>query len=107
MPDSSTTDLLNDLNGTLRVVLVAVVIMILATGMMCAAVADSKGRSVVGWFLAGLLFNMIALVAIAGMTRRNPVQQPHPPYPPQPCRCQHQTPGYLADQSAVPMQPVA
>lgn len=32
-----------------------------------AVVASSKGRSGIGWFVAGLLFNIFALIAVAGM----------------------------------------
>lgn len=30
-----------------------------------AAVAGSKGRSVIGWFLLGVLFSLIALIVVA------------------------------------------
>lgn len=36
-------------------------------GFICASVAEAKGLSVFSWFIAGLLFNLVALIAVAGM----------------------------------------
>ncbi|MFN0156903.1 MAG: hypothetical protein ACKVRP_02390 [Bacteroidota bacterium] len=36
-------------------------------GAFTSKVAEAKGYTPVNWFFAGLCFNMIALVAIAGM----------------------------------------
>jgi hypothetical protein len=36
-------------------------------GCMCASVANEKGLSAGVWFTAGLLFNLIGLIAVAGM----------------------------------------
>ena len=49
-------------------------------GIVSAAIAHSKGRSEAGWFLIGLLFNLIGLVAAyafppavkAGVTKKCP-----------------------------------
>jgi hypothetical protein len=35
--------------------------------VLASSVADSKGRSGLMWFLAGVIFNVLALIAIAGM----------------------------------------
>jgi hypothetical protein len=32
--------------------------------MICAVMADRKGRSAIGWFLLGVLFPLIALIII-------------------------------------------
>jgi hypothetical protein len=36
-------------------------------GFFCEAVAEAKNRPVLGWFLAGFFFSIIALLAIVGM----------------------------------------
>jgi hypothetical protein len=36
-------------------------------GSMCAGIASAKGLSAGRWFASGLLFNLIGLIAIAGM----------------------------------------
>ncbi|WSH64907.1 hypothetical protein U8Q05_25810 [Rhizobium ruizarguesonis] len=37
-------------------------------GGACAIVASNKGRDVLGWFVLGFLFNLIALIVIAALT---------------------------------------
>jgi hypothetical protein len=44
-----------------------VIVYSIATGFFCAGIAESKGRDNIGWFFLGLFFNIIALVAIAGI----------------------------------------
>ena len=39
----------------------------LVFGSMCASVAAAKGLSSGSWFALGLLFNFVALIAVAGM----------------------------------------
>ena len=39
----------------------------LIMGTVCAIVANSKGRSAVGWFFIGFLFGLIALIIVAVM----------------------------------------
>lgn len=46
-------------------------------GFICAAVAHDKGRSGAGWFILGIFFGPIALLAVAMVspTRREPAVQ--------------------------------
>ena len=39
-------------------------------GVFCARLAKAKGHNGGTWFIAGLLFSVIALIAIAGMPPR-------------------------------------
>lgn len=41
---------------------------IFGCAIFSAVVASSKNRSAVLWFFAGLLFNLVGLIAIAGMS---------------------------------------
>jgi hypothetical protein len=41
------------------------VIIALFTGAISARIAENKGRSVVGWFLLGLMFNLFAVLLAA------------------------------------------
>ena len=34
-------------------------------GVICAGMADSKGRNAVGWFIGGFLFHLLALILLA------------------------------------------
>lgn len=45
----------------------------------CAIVASTKDRSVVGWFILGLLFSLIALIIVLVLPPRKPsAAAPHP-----------------------------
>jgi peptidoglycan/LPS O-acetylase OafA/YrhL len=48
-------------------VVIAVLISAIVCGAFAAVVAGSKNRNKGNWFWAGLLFNIVALIAIAGM----------------------------------------
>ena len=39
----------------------------LGSALFCAGLADAKNRSGLLWFVAGFLFGIVALIAIAGM----------------------------------------
>ena len=41
----------------------------LACGILSAVVAESKGRSGLGWFLLGLVFGVFALLASVGVSK--------------------------------------
>ena len=42
-------------------------IYVIGCGALAAWLADIKGRDTVGWFLLGVLFNLAAVIAIAGV----------------------------------------
>ena len=48
-------------------IIVVLVIVWLASGFYCAAVAESKGHDGISWALGGLFFGFIALIAVAGL----------------------------------------
>lgn len=48
-------------------ILATIVIFWLAIGSLCAYVASQKGRSALNWFLLGILFDILALVALAAL----------------------------------------
>tara|TARA_Y100000589_G_scaffold114402_1_gene108677 strand:+ start:42 stop:584 length:543 start_codon:yes stop_codon:yes gene_type:complete len=50
--------------------LLAVIFGGLIIGFFCSNVAEEKGYSGVGWFIAGFLFNFAALIAVAGLPDR-------------------------------------
>lgn len=37
----------------------------LICGAVCAVMADNRGRSKIGWFFAGLVFGIFAIIALA------------------------------------------
>lgn len=49
---------------------------LLFVAAVSAAVAHSRGRSIVAWFVLGLLFNVLALIAVAVLPSRR--DRPHP-----------------------------
>jgi len=52
---------------TLTIEIIALVITGVICGVFCAVVAYDKGRNSADWFLAGLFFNVFALIAVAGL----------------------------------------
>jgi hypothetical protein len=50
-------------------------IILLIFGAICAAIASGKGRSVVGWFLLGFFFPIIALIVICCVSDLNEEQR--------------------------------
>jgi len=44
-------------------------------GIICALVADSKGRSAVGWFFLGFFFGIFALIAVLIVSNRKEVEE--------------------------------
>jgi hypothetical protein len=54
---------------------IVVLISAITCGAFAAVVAGSKNRNKGNWFWAGLLFNIVALIAIAGMP---PLPSPKP-----------------------------
>ena len=47
----------------------------IAGGVLSSVVADAKNRSVLGWAIAGAIFPVLGLIAIAGMPVAEPTQQ--------------------------------
>ena len=47
--------------------LLAVIFGGLIIGFFCSNVAEEKGYSAIGWFIAGFLFSFAALIAVAGL----------------------------------------
>lgn len=43
-----------------------------ASGIFCAFIASEKGRSGFAWFLLGMLFPIIALLAVIGVPSKRP-----------------------------------
>ena len=50
--------------------LLAIIFGGLIIGFFCSNVAEEKGYSGVGWFIAGFLFSFAALIAVAGLPDR-------------------------------------
>jgi len=47
----------------------------IAGGVLSSVVADAKNRSVLGWAIAGAIFPVLGLIAIAGMPVAKPNQR--------------------------------
>ena len=94
-PEPTLSDLFTDSQGHISDVVRTIIFMLflgaVIVGVLCSAVAESKDRSIVTWFLAGFLFNIFALIAIAGMPVMEPDEAPrprwYPPGPHPPCTC--------------------
>lgn len=52
-------------------VFIGLLVEILIVAFFAGYVASTKGRSAVGWFLLTVLFNLPALIAIAGVPSEN------------------------------------
>jgi len=68
--DSSFSSWLDAFWAVWYVALIAYVIAAVVVGLLCAYVADQKGRSGSAWFFLGLFFGIFALIAIAGTPPR-------------------------------------
>lgn len=53
--------------GILIALIVIGIVWWIGAAILCAVVAEEKGRSVGAWFLAGLFFSFVALIALAAM----------------------------------------
>jgi bacteriorhodopsin len=65
MPTQTNMDFYQAASG--RITLVLAIVVAISCGVFAAVVAGSKNRSRWNWFMAGLVFNIVALIAIAGM----------------------------------------
>ena len=60
-----------------------VVVVWILSGILCAFIAQSKGRSVAGWAIAGILFGLFALIPLALLSSNVPQTQAAPASLPQ------------------------
>lgn len=56
----------------MAIIITALIISAVASGILCAIVADEKHRSAAAWGLAGFFFPLFALIAVAGLPASNP-----------------------------------
>ncbi len=56
-------------------IIVVAVVVGLASGGLCSTVAAAKGYETGTWFAAGFFFNVLALIAIAGMPLKEREEQ--------------------------------
>jgi len=47
----------------------------IGSGVLCAAMACAKGRSALAWAFVGLVFGILAVIALAGMPIREEEEQ--------------------------------
>jgi len=50
--------------------IVYVIILWIASGILCAYIASEKNRGGTGWFFAGLVFGIFAVIAIVACTEQ-------------------------------------
>ena len=62
----------------MNIAIIIVVLVAAAGGLLSAIVADAKKRSPLGWALAGAMFPVLGLIAIAGMPMAQPMPQQEP-----------------------------
>lgn len=57
-----------------NIFLTMLIFAVVPAAVLCSTVAYSKHRSAAGWFFLGLAFNLLALIAVAGIAPLNPKQ---------------------------------
>ncbi len=51
-------------SATMAILFLQAVVWVVGCGIICGVVAEQKGLNVAGWFIAGLLFNGVAVILI-------------------------------------------